>query len=212
LIDHYQIKSGEITQLDGIGVNLQYYPRATQPALDVIRFIFVGRLLTEKGIYYFLQAAVALKALYPKVEFVILGEPDGKYGISRSELLKYVEKGIVVYPGKVKNVVPFLQQSSVFVLPSFYREGVPRSTQEAMAIGLPIITTDMPGCRETVVDGVNGFLVPPYDTLALQNAMLNFIQHPDLITQMGEQSYLIAQRKFDVKKINPQILDILALK
>lgn len=210
LIDHYQLRCGTVTQINGIGVNLTQYCRTKTPDLP-LRFIFVGRLLTEKGIYYFLQAARAIKAVHPAVEFIILGEPDGKHGISRRELLQYVADGTVLYPGKVKDVVPYLQSSSVFVLPSFYREGVPRSTQEAMAVGRAIITTNMPGCRETVVDGVNGFLVQPYSSQAIEQAMLHFIRQPELVRSMGEQSYLMAQQKFDAKKINALILQTLGL-
>lgn len=210
LIDHYKLRCGAITQLGGIGVNLALYPRTKVPEQPV-RFIFVGRLLSEKGIRYFLKAAEYIKAIHKDAEFVVLGEPDGRHGVSRGELLRYVVPGTVIYPGKVKNVLPYLQQSSVFVLPSYYREGVPRSTQEAMAVGRAIITTDMPGCRETVQNGINGFLVPAHDQHTLQQAMLRFIETPELILSMGEQSYLLAQQKFDACKINQQIMQVLKL-
>lgn len=210
LIDHYKLKCGAITLLGGIGVNLALYPRTKVPEQPV-RFIFVGRLLAEKGIRYFLKAAEFIKAKHKDAEFIVLGEPDGRHGVSRRELLHYVVPGVVIYPGKVKNVLPYLQQSSVFVLPSYYREGVPRSTQEAMAVGRAVITTDMPGCRETVKHGVNGFLVPAHDQNALEHAMLQFIHQPELIRSMGEQSYRLAQQKFDAGKINQQIMQVLKL-
>lgn len=210
LIDHYELKCGTITQLGGIGVNLALYPR-TKVLEQPVRFIFVGRLLAEKGIRYFLKAAEYIKARHHDVEFIVLGEPDGRHGVSRRELMHYVTQGVVIYPGKVKNVLPYLQDSSVFVLPSYYREGVPRSTQEAMAVGRAVITTDMPGCRETVIHGVNGFLVAAHDLDALQQAMLKFIRQPELVSSMGRQSYLIAQDKFDSIKINEKIMQVLNL-
>jgi glycosyltransferase involved in cell wall biosynthesis len=94
------------------------------------------------------------------------------------------------------------------VLPS-YREGLPRSTLEAMAMGRAIITTDVPGCRETVVEGVNGFLVPKCDVLALTESMLKFIDQPELIEAMGQASRRMVEARFDVKKINPKLLRLL---
>ena len=98
------------------------------------------------------------------------------------------------------DVAPWLARSSVFVLPSYYREGVPRSTQEAMAMGRPVITTDMPGCRDTVIDGHNGFLVSPRDVEALVAAMLRFVHEPALIETMGKASRSIAEERFDARR------------
>lgn len=197
-------------RLNGIGVHLNRYPQS-MPHQQPVRFVFVGRLLNEKGIRYFLAAATEIKKQYPDTEFLVLGEPDNaSNALSRSELMRFVEAGIVTYPGMVKNVVPFLTTSSVFVLPSYYREGVPRSTQEAMAIGRAVITTDMPGCRQTVVPGENGFLVPPHDQAALENAMLQFIKKPQLIESMGQKSRELAEKHFDVTKINAKIMQQLA--
>src|SRR5699024_5101842 len=105
-------------------------------------------------------------------------------------------------------VAKYIAHASVFVLPS-YREGVPRSTQEAMAIGRPIITTDVPGCRETVVDGVNGFLIKPWDAQGLAEKMIYFIQHPYQIEPMGLASYQMAQDKFDATKVNTRLIKLL---
>ena len=92
-----------------------------------------------------------------------------------------------------------------------YREGVPRSTQEAMAIGRPVITTDVPGCRETVVDGVNGFLVPRWDYRALASKMCYFIENPEQLNLMGAESFRIAQEKFDAQKVNEKLMKIIGL-
>ena len=99
----------------------------------------------------------------------------------------------------------------MFVLPS-YREGVPRSTQEAMAIGRPVITTDVPGCRETVEDGVNGFLVPRWDAETLAEKMCYFIENPEQVNIMGFESYKIALEKFDAEKVNSKLIEIMGLK
>lgn len=196
--------------INGIGVSLDEYTR--QPAsADPVRFIFVGRLLREKGIHYFLQAARALKEDHPEAEFVVLGSPDSSGGIGRYELKRLVEQGIITYPGAVADVRPWLAETSVFVLPTWYREGVPRSIQEALATGRPVITTDMPGCRETVDHGVNGYLVPVHDSHALTSAMRWFVENPEQIQPMGEASYRIACERFDVRKINHTILTTLGL-
>ena len=130
--------------------------------------------------------------------------------LKQSQLDQLIEENLFEYPGFVTNVKDWIIESSVFVLPS-YREGVPRSTQEAMAIGRPVITTDVPGCRETVVDGLNGFLVPQWDAQALAHKMCYFIEHPNQINKMGLESFKIAQEKFDAEKINFKILDIMGL-
>lgn len=210
LTKHHKIAIKHSHILNGIGVNLARYTYTTAP-ISPIRFIFVGRLLNEKGIRYFLNAAEAIKKRYPAVEFMVLGEPDnGHYALSRTELQYYVKNNIIYYPGRVANVVPFLAQSSVFVLPTYYREGVPRSTQEAMAVGRAVITTDMPGCRQTVQQGENGFLVPPHNQDALEIAMLKFIQKPALIQTMGKKSREMAEKHFDATQINANIMQLLA--
>ena len=110
-----------------------------------------------------------MKEKYPSVKFTVLGAIDKEAlgSLKEEELESLVKTNIIEYPGHVSNVSEWIENSSVFVLPSYYREGVPRSTQEAMAIGRAVITTDVPGCRETVVDGVNGFLVPKWNPEAL---------------------------------------------
>ncbi|WP_430446833.1 MAG: glycosyltransferase [Pseudomonas piscis] len=109
----------------------------------------------------------------------------------------------------MSNVVDWITESDVFVLPSYYREGVPRSTQEAMAVGRTVITTDVPGCRETVVDAVNGFLVPRWSAQVLAEKMLFLIEHPEYLEKMGRESYRMAQEKFDAQEINQRLLGLL---
>lgn len=196
--------------LGGIGVCLDRFKHSPVP-LDPISFIFVGRLLDEKGIRYFIEAAQRIKQRYPNVEFKVLGAPVEKCGVTQKELLQYVEEGTIIYPGKVDDVVPYIEQSSVFVLPSYYREGVPRSTQEALAIGRPVITTDSPGCRDTVVDGENGFLIPPHMLNDLVEKMLYLIGNSQVLSDMGNASRKLAVQQFNVKLVNDRLIRDLKL-
>lgn len=211
LVKKYDIKVKNTVVLGGIGVDLQRFTYVPFDNQNPISFVFIARLLKEKGVYEYLEAAKKVKAKYPKTKFYILGgfDDDNPFALRRSELETYLSSGIVDYPGHVENVADYLIKSSVFVLPSFYREGVPRSTQEAMAIGRPIITTDVPGCRETVEEHINGYLIPPFNADALAEKMIKFIEHPELITKMGRESRRIAELKFDVNEVNDKLINIL---
>jgi glycosyltransferase involved in cell wall biosynthesis len=146
----------------------------------------------------------------PDVRFVLVGDIDkNPESIGRGQLDDWVQSGVVEWPGHV-DMRTWLAQASVFVLPS-YREGVPRSTQEAMAMARPVITTDVPGCRETVIDGRNGFLVPVRDADALAAAMLKFIDQPELIATMGQESRKLAEEKFDARRVNAVMIEAMNL-
>lgn len=206
LLGKHHLKARNTCVLGGIGLNLQDYAYVKPPVAPV-SFIFVGRLLAEKGVHEFVAAARLIKLEYPAAKFIMLGGLDQQNpsGLSPQILSELVSKGIVIHPGHVGDVGEWLQRSSVFVLPS-YREGVPRSTQEAMAIGRPVITTDVPGCRETVVDGKNGFLIRPFSVPELVERMRYFIDSPEQIEVMGRESYAMAQRKFDGRKVNARLV------
>ncbi|QQV67706.1 Glycosyl transferases group 1 family protein [Acinetobacter junii] len=213
LIDQYTINVRKVEVLGGIGLNLKEYPY--QPISNIqqpINFLFIGRLLKEKGIHDFLNAAKIVKEKYPETQFTVLGaiDPHNLGALTQSELDELISSNIIHYPGHVHNVKDWIAKSHVFVLPS-YREGVPRSTQEAMAIGRAVVTTDVPGCRETVVDGVNGFLVPKWDPEVLAEKMIYFIEHPEQVRMMGDQSHKIAIEKFDAEKVNQRLLEILGI-
>lgn len=213
LLDCYRIKVKKIEVLGGIGLNLKNYPYKPITGLQTLtRFLFIGRLLKEKGIHEFVEAAKIVKKNYPETQFTVLGAIDGANpgALKQSELDELIASKLVVYPGHVNEVQDWIIKSDVFVLPS-YREGVPRSTQEAMAIGRAIITTDVPGCRETVVNELNGFLVEKWNPQALANKMIYFIENPEQIQKMGEESYKIAREKFDAEKVNKRLLNILDL-
>lgn len=189
--------------LGGIGVDLEAWAPAP-PVQAPVSFLLVARLLREKGIAEYVAAARRVRQRYPDVRFVLLGGLDTNPGaLSREEVQSWVDEGILEWPGHVV-VQPWMARASVFVLPS-YREGVPRSTQEAMAMGRPVITTDVPGCRDTVEDGVNGYRIPARNVDALVQAMLRFVENPATIPEMGAASRRIAEARFDVRKVDVQL-------
>ena len=213
LLEKYAIKVKKVEVLGGIGLNLKDYPYQPLDSLNSpIKFIFIGRLLKEKGIHEFVQAAKLVKKIYPVTQFTVLGAIDHHNlgALQQTELDTLIASNIIHYPGHVNNVEDWISDSHIFVLPS-YREGVPRSAQEAMAIGRAIITTDVPGCRETVINSVNGFLIPKWNPEALAEKMIYFIEHPEKIRLMGAESYKIAVEKFDAEKVNQRLMNILGL-
>ena len=179
---------------------------APKPLPQQPRFLLIARLLADKGIREYVAAARTLKKRYPQAQFRIAGYTDSNpLSISATELEVWESKGIVEYLGSLDDVRPALADTQVYVLPS-YREGTPRTVLEAMATGRPIITTDSPGCRETVVEGENGFLVPIKDAEALAAAMERFIIEPGLGARMGSASLQLARDKYDVHKVNAAIM------
>lgn len=207
---HGMVAADKVVRLTGIGVELNEFPMVAATT-EPVTFILVARLLAEKGIREYVAAARRIKAKHPHTRFLLLGGTDPNPGaIPLAEVRRWVAEGVIEWPGHVPDVRPWLRQASVFVLPS-YREGLPRSTQEAMASGLPVITTDAPGCRETVVNGRNGFLVPVRDVDALAAAMERFVLEPALIESMGWISHRMAEEMFDARKINRTIIEALGL-
>lgn len=204
-------KANSIEVLGAIGLNLQDYAYQQWDESKKVSFIFVARLLAEKGIFEYVEAAKIVQQKYPNTTFTVIGglDTENPHGLKKEELDALISEGVIDYPGFVTNVADYLADSAVFVLPSYYREGVPRSTQEAMAIGRPVITTDVPGCRETVVDGVNGFLVPKWNPEKLAETMVYFIEHPEQINVKGQESHKIAVENFDAEKINARLLAML---
>lgn len=205
LIEAKMVKHDQLEVLGGIGVDLDEWA-FSMPPTQPVTFILVARLLWDKGILEYVQAAQIVKQTCPEVRFILVGGlDDNPSAVPRAEVERWLSDGILdAWPGHTA-VRPWLQRASVFVLPS-YREGVPRSTQEAMALGRPVITTDVPGCRETVIDSVNGFLVPRGDAFRLAEAMHRFLSDPALIIQTAAQSRKLAEERFDVKTQNGKLL------
>ncbi|RMG72470.1 MAG: glycosyltransferase family 1 protein [Chloroflexi bacterium] len=199
------ISSEKNMLLAATGIDLDKW-LTVPPHLSPFTFTMVARLLKEKGVREFAEAARMVKARHPEVCFLLIGPLDTNPGaLSEEEVRGWVEEGILEWVPWTDDVRSYLRQTSVYVLPS-YREGVPRSTQEAMAMGRPVITTDVPGCRETVVHLKNGFLVPARDSSALAEAMECFINEPAWVERMGQESRRLAEERFDVKKINPRLI------
>lgn len=198
--------------VNGSGVNVDMFKRSPVKK-NPVRFLLVARLIRSKGVEYFIKAASVLKERYSNVEFHIIGQLDDKNpdSIDKKELDIAVEKQIIVFHGFQNDVREILAESSVFVLPSYYREGVPRTILEAMAMGKPIITTDNVGCRDTVRDGENGFLIPKRQLAELVEAMEKFLNNPDLIESMGNISYSLAKEKFDVLRVNNEMLRFMGI-
>ena len=204
-----QEKSNPV-RINGSGVDLEKF--SEQPlGHGTTVFLMIGRLLTEKGINEFIQAAMEIKRSSLCARFAVLGQVDlNPASVKLSELYKYVKTGVIEYWGETDDVRPHLAKSTVFVLPS-YREGLPRSTLEAMATGRPIITTDVPGCRDTVILGENGLIVPARDPNSLAEAMTWCIKNKSELKAMGKKSRKIAEKYFDVKIISCHLCKVMEL-
>jgi len=197
-------KDLDIAIVNGSGVDLEEFRVSPFPL--GLSFLIVSRLLVSKGIREFVEAARILKKKDPNAQFTIVGWVDeGGDSIKEVEVQEWVDEGVISFLGRLDDVRPALVECSVFVLPS-YREGTPRSVLEAMAMGRPIITSDAPGCRETVTNGVNGFLVEVKNVESLVSAMQKFKAQPSLISIMGKCSRALVCKKYDVKKVNVQMM------
>ncbi len=202
--DDKLVKAEKCTVVGGSGVNMKHFSPLPYP--ETLTFFMLARVMYCKGAMEYLKAAEAVKKQHPNVRFMLLGAVENIQDSVPMETLKpYIENGIIEYFGETRDVRPYFSQCSVYVLPS-YREGTPRTVLEAMSMCRPIITTDVPGCRQTVVNGVNGFLVHAKDEKALEKAMLEFINNPCLIPQMGEASRKLCEERFEVGKVNSQML------
>ncbi|TFH88174.1 glycosyltransferase family 1 protein [Billgrantia azerbaijanica] len=198
--------------VNGSGVDLDEYPYSEAPTTP-LRFLFMGRFLQDKGIREFVSAARKLAPWHPGVEFLALGEVDETLvnAISAEEVAAWRAEGIVSFPGKVRDVRDHLRAASVMVLPSYYREGIPRSLLEAMSTGRAVITCDSPGCRETVEEGVNGWLVAPGDVDALAARMETFIEKRGLARRMGQASRALVEARFTTALVNQQMLSEMSI-
>ncbi len=212
----------------GSGVNLDEYPQCETPAIDAnnkrrIRFALVSRLLYSKGVGLFAEAARRIKQTNPDAEFHLIGPFDPNPNrVTEEEVRGWVNEGILQHHGMVRDVASLLHTMHVFVLPTWYREGVPHATLEALSVGRAIITTDSVGARETVkltaqglvqrdqkapvMEGHNGFLIQPRDLDALVAAMQRVLAEPSRLTSFGHASRQLAEEVFDVRLVNAIIL------
>ena len=198
------LKPDKCCLVNGSGINMELFKPAPYP--ERLTFFMLSRVMYSKGIREYLQAAKVVKSRYPEVRFMLLGAVENlQDSMQMKDLNPYIEEGIIDYYGEVNDVRPYYEQCSVYVLPS-YREGTPRTVLEAMAMARPIITTDAPGCRETVIDGVSGFLVPVCNSAAVAEKMEWFIDHQEQIKKMGQESLKLCKDKYDVNKVNQAML------
>ena len=190
----------------GSGVNLDVFKKQELPQSD--RFLFLSRITPSKGISEYIEAARIVKEKYPKAIFDIVGPLDKTVENSNGGLLQNaIDEGIVNYHGATDDVPSWMAKCRFFVYPSYYPEGVPRCAIQAIASGRPIITCNTPGCKETVQDGINGFLIPPKNVEALSDKMIWMIENPKSISEMAIASRALAEKKFDVNKINQELIN-----
>ena len=189
----------------GSGVNLQTFSQQTLP--DFFSFLCIGRLIRDKGIIEYLEACKIVKKVFPDVKCYLAGPFDtNPTSLKFKDIEPYIKSGVIEYFGESNDVASLYKMCSVYVLPS-YREGTPKTVLEAMATGRAIITSDAPGCKETVIDGQNGYLVPIKNVEELANKMIECCKNIGKVKDMGEKSRKLAEEIFDVRKINNKIIE-----
>ena len=197
------VDANKVVMLNGSGVNVEKFVPTALPSQ--VSFLCISRLIRDKGVFEYIDAAREIHKRHPEVSCVLVGPFDtNPSAIKPEELQPYIDDGSVIYAGEQKDVYPYLQACTAYVLPS-YHEGTPKTVLEALASGRPAITTDAPGCRETVTDGVNGYLVPVKNVAGLVAAMERIISDPAKNAEMAKAARAIAEDKYDVKKINARI-------
>jgi glycosyltransferase involved in cell wall biosynthesis len=195
--------------INGSGVDLDKFKPSRLP--EEASFLYIGRLIRDKGIMEYLKACKEVKEKHPHVRCLLVGPYDSNpSALKPEELAPYIKSGVIEYFGEQNDVRPFISQCSTYVLPS-YHEGTPKTVLEAMAMGRPIITSDAPGCRETVIEGLNGYLVKVKDIKGLANKMEYLITNPEICRNMGQASEKIAREKYDVKIVNQSIIQTMGL-
>jgi len=186
--------------VNGSGVDMAHFAAAPLPD-GPTTFLLVARLLKDKGVCEFVEAARTVKAVRPETRFVLVGAADtNPSAIPEQTVRDWVAEGLIEAPGHLRDPRQAYADCHVFVLPS-YREGTPRTNLEAMATGRAVITTDAPGCRETVVQELNGLLVPPRNADALAQAMLALAQDPARVREMGEAGRRLCDERYELRTV-----------
>lgn len=202
----------DVQQVPGSGVDIAHFAHQPLPA-GPPSFLMVSRLMRDKGVYDFVEAARLVRARHPGASFRLLGrpEPSNATGIDAAEAERLARDYPVEFLPETRDVRPCLAAASVFVLPTCYREGLPRTILEAMATGRPIITTDRPGCRDAVEPEGNGLLVPPRSPEQLAAAMCRLIEEPGLLQAMASRSRAMAEQTYDVHRVNRTLMTAMDL-
>lgn len=208
LVEQRYLPLSKTARVDGSGVNMERFAKAALP--DTPTFLMVGRIIREKGVLEFCEAARQLKIQRPHARCILLGGFDHSLGaLKEADIRPYIDDNSIEFPGEVKDPAAFYSQCSVFVLPSYYREGLPRTILEAMACGRPIITTDWPGCREAVKNNVNGYLIPIKDATALVDRMKHLVDNPTTLSNMASASHRICAETYEASIVNASMRKIL---
>jgi len=194
----------------GSGVDLaEFTPQPLPTGAPIV--LYMGRLLRDKGIIELIDAARLVRRRRPDVRFQLLGHLDkNPAAVTQDELDAWVREGVVEYLGETDDVRPYLAAATMLALPS-YREGTPRSVLEALATGRPIVATDVPGCRETVVHGENGYLVPPFEAAPLADAIVRTLADPAELERMARASRALAESKYDARRVSAAMLEAMQL-
>ncbi len=203
------VREDQIALIRGSGVDLRRFGMTPEPAgIPVVAL--PARLLWDKGVGVFVDAARALKAEGVQARFALLGDldPDNPAGIPAGQLQAWQLEGVIEWWGWQDDMPPQYALTHIVCLPSYYREGVPKTLIEAAACGRAIVTADAPGCREAVRPGYNGLLVPPKDAAALAAALRDLIDYPDLRRQMGANGRTLAEAEFSVERVTAETLAV----
>lgn len=197
------IKEGQCAFTNGSGIDLKNYDYTPEPVIGPIKVIFTARMVEDKGTLVLIDAAKMLEAEYKgKIQFLLCGGLDSNpNGITKDMLENKCDGEYIQWLGHRKDVLDLLKQSHIMAFPSWYREGLPKSIIEAEAIGRPVVTTDSVGCRDTVMDGYNGFLIPVKKPDTLADALKKLIDNPELRQKMGRNAREFAVDKFDIKDV-----------
>lgn len=208
LEENVQIKPVAICLIPGSGVNLKEF-NISNKSTERPRVLMASRLLIDKGVVDFVEACSLLFDEFPNVSFVLVGDldPDNPSSITKHDLQKWIDAGIIEYWGNRSDMSQILNLCSILVLPS-YREGLPKILIEGAASGVAIVTTDVPGCRDAIVSGVTGLLVPPRDAKELSKAIAYLLKNENHCKEMGEAGRKLAERHFNVDNVVERHLEL----
>lgn len=196
--------------VNGSGVNMDKFLVKEMPKKN--EYVMISRIIKEKGVIEYLNAAKLVKEKYPEVNFKLIGALENKKSqIKMKDLQPFIDLNIIEYIGEVKDVKPYIEMSRMLILPTYYGEGLPRIILEAMAIGRPVIATDWPGCKDAIENGKNGLLVNPKDHVDLAKKIIYSIENTKMIDKMAKSSYKMCKEKFEINVINKKMLEIMQI-
>jgi len=200
-------ESAPVVEVPGSGVDLERFSHAPLPEWP-LRFLMIGRLMRDKGVWEYAEAARLIASRHPEVRFSLIGrvEHSNPTGLQDSDVARLEHETPVEIISETDDIPAFVADCHVFVLPTYYREGLPRTILEALGVGRAVIATNTPGCRDAISDGENGFLVAPRNTEKLVEAMEKLIMDSQLVRQMGARSRALAEEVYDVRKVNALLM------